>query len=117
MKESVQAGVDAKFKSNVREMRNCLVCDSFTESTKEFSIVTAGSVLIVQLERFEYVDGKPLRKGNAVECLLSSNNWDLDVTVFDSDPEISFSNRYSLVSTINHSGTLSKGHYTSYNLI
>ena len=88
--------------------------NTFTDFTMENYISTAGSVVIVQLERFSYVDGHPLRNNGVINCLSPSCNFDLAVTVSEFDPDIFFSSKYSLVATINHSGTLDKGHYTAF---
>ena len=58
--------------------------------------------------------GGQLVKGETlVSCTQSQLGQYLSVPITIED-EVSFINKYSLIATINHSGTLSRGHYWAY---
>ena len=65
---------------------------TLTESTRETSIIGSSSILVNQ------------------QVFNCSPELELKVPVTVKD-EVSFSNKYSLVASINHSGTLDQGHY------
>ena len=97
----------------------CLVCDGQEGWYRETAVVSCGEFLIVHLKRFD----NNLKKINSkVSCVPDS----LEIPVYDRDETIGnislaincdsvyFSAKYSLCATINHSGSLSSGHYWSY---
>ena len=84
----------------------------FQDSCKETRILCCGEVLIVQLSRFTNSRGKITKDTSLVKC-LPERDYVLDVPIQTSGP-VSFSNRYSLVATVNHSGTLEAGHYWAF---
>ena len=93
-------------------INGCPVCDAQTSFTKELKILSCGSIIIFNLERFNIVNGESIRNPSAVNCLE-----DLTIPVsqsLDNSFEVSFRNLYSLVATVNHSGTPTNGHYTAY---
>ena len=90
----------------------CPNCSVKRESSKEYSILSCGKVLIVQLKRFSRCRGSIIKDTKQVHCLPEPTHI-LSVPVHSSD-SVSFSNRYSLIATINHSGTLQAGHYWAF---
>ena len=70
-------------------------------------------VLIIQLCRFSNQGGQPIEDANFFSCTQSEWNKHLVVPITVED-EVSFTNKYSLIATINHSGTLNRGHYWAF---
>ena len=91
---------------------SCPQCSSYKECTRESSLKTCASILIIQLRRFTNLNGSLFKYNRVVNCYLKSHQT---LTV-PSHPEedISFTNEYRLVATINHSGTLARGHYWAF---
>jgi len=46
----------------------CPICFSNNSSTRDTQIVFSGSYVIFQLERFSYVEGRPIRNPTIVDC-------------------------------------------------
>ena len=90
----------------------CPQCSALRDSCKETKITCCGSVLILQLKRYTNFDGNIVKDHTFVECLPELNH-SLTVPIQSSDP-ITFSERYSLMATINHAGTLNAGHYWAF---
>ena len=85
----------------------CPSCNCLTESTRETSIIGSSSILVIQLSRFSTSHSGLLKDPRVFNC---SPELELKVPITVED-EVSFSSKYSLVASINHSGTLDKGHY------
>ena len=70
------------------------------------------SKLITQLRRFTNLNGSLYKDNRVVNCYPKG----YQTLTVPSHPEedISFTNEYSLVATINHSGTLARGHYWAF---
>ena len=82
-------------------------------STKETCIINCEQILIVHLSR--YLDSGNnvfIKNTDFVECLPETTHV-LRVPIQTGD-SISFTNTYSLIATINHSGTLQAGHYWAF---
>jgi len=93
-------------------IKECPMCAAETSFTKETKVLTCGSVVIFHLERFSYSDNIAIRNPCIVDC---SDDLILPISPsLDNSICISFRNKYSLVAIINHSGTLSSGHYTAF---
>ena len=91
----------------------CPQCSSYQISTKETSIISCRQILIVHLSR--YLDSGNnvfINNTDFVECLPETTHV-LRVPIQTGD-SISFTNQYSLIATINHSGTLQAGHYWAF---
>ena len=69
--------------------------------------------LIIQLCRFSNQGGRLVKKENFFSCTPSESNKDLTVPISIED-DVSFTNKYSLVATINHLGILNRGHYWTF---
>ena len=82
-------------------------CNCLTESTRETSIIGSSSILVIQLSRFSTSHSRLLKDPRVFNC---SPELELKVPMTVED-EVSFSSKYSLVASINHSGTLDQGHY------
>ena len=88
----------------------CPSCNLLCESTRETCIINSAPILIIQLCRFSNQGGQLVKNENFFICNQSESNKDLTVPITIED-EVSFTNKYSLITTINHSGTLNRGHY------
>lgn len=90
----------------------CPHCSFYQDSTSETVFTHCGDILIIQLKRFTFLDGRTLKNNKFVNCLASND----DIFRVRSQPtdDISFTNKYSLAATINHSGTLGAGHYWAF---
>ena len=84
----------------------CPSCNCLTASTRETSIIGSSSILVIQLSRFSTSHSRLLKDQQVFNC---SPELELKVPITVEDE--SFSSKYSLVASINHSGTLDQGHY------
>ena len=90
----------------------CPQCNCHQENCRETSILTAGAVLILQINRFCNDKGKIHKDQRLIKCLENPSHL-LNIRL-EGIENVSFSNRYSLVATINHSGSLASGHYWAF---
>ena len=94
----------------------CPVCEKSQDSTIETKISNCGAILILHLKRFNYVNGFLNKDESVVECLpstISTKNDFLTIPAIVEDG-VSLFNGYTLMATINHSGTTESGHYYAY---
>ena len=91
----------------------CPSCTLLCESTKETCIINSAPILIIQLCWFSNQGGQLVKNENFLSCTRGESNKDLTVPITVED-EVSFTNKYSLIATINHSGTLNRGHYWAF---
>ena len=90
----------------------CPYCNSKQNATTQSSITNSGSILILQLMRYDNCLGNVYKNNKRVLCLPTSNHQlKLPINLAN---EVSFSKEYSLVATINHSGNLNAGHYWAF---
>ena len=82
------------------------------DCSKELSISSCGKILIVQLKRFSNLSGNSIKDTQQIHCLPEPTH-SLTVPIKPSD-SVSFSNKYSLIASINHSGTPQAGHYWAF---
>ena len=85
----------------------CPSCNCLTESTRETSIIGLSSVSVIQLSRFSTSHSRLSKEPRLFNC-FPELELKVPITVED---EVSFSSKYSLVASINHSGMLDQGHY------
>ena len=107
---NINSSLSKFLKPEILESENkwfCPSCNCLTESTRETSIIGLGSILVIQLSRFSNSHSRLLKDQQVFNF---SPELDLKVPITVED-EVSFSSKYSLVASINHSGTLEKGHY------
>ena len=90
----------------------CPQCSSKQNATTDSIITKSGSVLILQLKRYNTFQGNVFKDTRRVECLPYPDHV-LEIPV-DQNVSVSFSNRYALIATINHSGNLNAGHYWAF---
>ena len=85
----------------------CELCNSYEGASLEHHFSSVGSYLIVQLKRFLNDRDRLFKDIQLVECvsLLSLPIVDANVTAHK---------KFKLIGTINHTGTLQRGHYTSF---
>ena len=76
----------------------CPSCNCLTESTRETSIISSGSILVIQLSRFSTSYSELINDQQVFNC---SPELDLKVPITVED-EVSFSTKYSLMASINH---------------
>ena len=111
-----QASISQFLKPEILSSNNkwfCPSCQALSESTRETCIINSAPVLIIQLCRFSNQGGQLIKDANFFSCTQSESNKHLLVPITVED-EVSFTNKYSLIATINHSGTLNRGHYWAF---
>ena len=69
------------------------ITSSQTESTRETSIISSGSILVIQLSRFSTSHSRLIKDQQVFNC---SPDLDLKVPITVED-EVSFSTKYSLI--------------------
>ncbi|XP_057299094.1 putative ubiquitin carboxyl-terminal hydrolase 50 [Hydractinia symbiolongicarpus] len=90
----------------------CPQCSSLQDSTRETVFTQCGDILIIQLKRFNCIQGRSVKNNKFVSCLAQGHDT---LKVYSHPAEdISFTNQYKLTATINHSGTLAAGHYWAF---
>ena len=70
--------------------------------------MNSAPILAIQLCRFSNQGGQLVKDETLVSCTQSQVGQYLTVPITIED-EVSFINKYSIIATINHSGTLSRG--------
>ena len=93
----------------------CPLCGELRDSTRETEIKQASDILIIHLKRYNNNNnsGTVLKDTSVVSCV--GDHLDVLTIPLSLDDSVSFSNNYSLVATINHSGTFANGgHYWAY---
>ena len=109
----IQTSMNQFLKPEILTSQNkwfCPSCNLLCESTRETCIINSAPILIIQLCRFSNQGGQLVKNENFFICNQSESNKDLTVPITIED-EVSFTNKYSLITTINHSGTLNRGRY------
>ena len=85
-------------------MTNCCSLKS-ASAVPAFSEV--GRYLVIQLKRFVSHDNQVLKDMKHVQCTPN-------ISVPVKDNEVTFHKHYHLIATINHTGSLTRGHYTAF---
>ena len=112
----IQTSMNQFLKPEISSSQNkwfCPSCNLFSESTRETCIINSTPILIIQLCRFSNQGGQLVKNENFFSCTQSESNKDVTVPITIED-EVSFTNKYSLIATISHSGTLNRGHYWAF---
>ena len=112
----IQTSMNQFLKPEILPSQNkwfCPSCNLLSESTRETCIINSAPILIIQLCRFSNQGGQLVENENFFSCTQSESNKDLTVPITIED-EVSFTNKYSLIATINHSGTFNRGHYWAF---
>ena len=106
---SISASIDKFLASESMEGENsvfCHVCGEKRESFKDTSFAECGDVLIIQLERYSFINGNTIKDQRHVNLTPPTLR-----IPHGTDGEISFVKSYDLKAVINHSGTATSGHY------
>ena len=104
MADNVNTSLKKFLSSELRKLENecfCPSCNSCKESVKDTSFIQSASVLVIHLKRFCIENDKVIKDNQFFKCFLEDP---LQIRITDSN-EVSFSNSYSLVATINYSGS------------
>ena len=112
----IQASISQFLKPEILSSHNkwfCPSCKAYSESTRETCFINSAPILIIQLCRFSNQGGQLIKDANFFSCTQSESNKYLFVPITVAD-EVSCTNKYSLIATINHSGTLNRGHYWAF---
>ena len=112
----IQASINQFLKPETLSSQNKWVCPScrvLSESTRETCIINSAPILIIQHCGFSSQGGQLIKDANFFSCTQSESNKHLLVPITVED-EVSFTNKYSLIATINHSGTLNRAHYCAF---
>ena len=88
----------------------CPSCKTLSESFRETCVINYAPILAIQLGRFSNQGGPLVKDETLVNCTQSQSGQYVRVPMIIED-EVSFINKYSLIATINHSDTLSRGNY------
>ena len=109
----IEASINQFLKPETLSSQNKWVCPScrvLSESTRETCIINSAPILIIQLCRFSNQCCQLTKGANFCNWTQSRSNKHLVVSITVED-EISYTKKYSLIVTINHSGGLNRGHY------
>ena len=112
----IQTSMNKFLKPEILTSQNkwfCPSCNVLCESTRETCIINSAPILIIQLCRFSNQGGELVKNVNFFSCTWGEPNKDLTVPITVED-EVSFTDKYSLIATINHLGTLNRGHYWAF---
>jgi len=112
LKVSIPDSITERLKS-VQLSKFCPICETRTSFSKESQIISTGSFVIIHIDRFSYIEGKPIRNPKVVKC-MENLVIPISPSSLDDSMVVSFNDSYSLVATINHSGSLENGHYTAH---
>ena len=112
MADNVNTSLEKFLSSELMKLENewfCPSCNSCRESIKDTSFIQSALVLVIHLKHFCIEHDKVIKDNRFFKCFPEDP---LQIRITDSN-EVYFSNSYSLVATINHSGSLNNGHYWS----
>ena len=111
IKANLQSSLNTFLAPEVLESENayfCNVCQSLESAIISYNLVAVGAYLIVQTKRFSQ-DGSGLVKHlQKIAC-----NQTLSVPVISLNNSIE-NKKFKLLGTINHTGSLDRGHYTAF---
>ena len=80
----------------------------FSRSTTETFIINSARILIIQFGQFSNQGVSLSKDANFFSCTESEWNKHIEVPITVED-EVSFTNNYSVIATVNHWGTLNRG--------
>ena len=110
MADNVNTSLEKFLSSELLKLENewfCPSCNSCKESIKDTSFTQSAPILVIHLKRFCIEQEKVIKDNQFFKCFLEAP---LQIRITDSN-EVSLFNNYSLVATINYSGSLNNGHY------
>ena len=79
------------------------------DSTRETRIVDSGSVLVVQLLRYNNFKGALIKNNMKVNCCS-----EILRLLISADEQVCLYKDFTVMATINHSGTVEAGHYWAH---
>ena len=85
----------------------CHTCQTQRPASVEHSFTQVGKYLIIQLKRFVVHEDSVIKDVQKVHCTSK-----LSVPFVDN--EVTLNKKYDLLATVNHTGTLDRGHYTCF---
>ena len=91
----------------------CPSCNLLSGSTRETCIINSVPILIIQLCQFSNQGDQLVENKNLFSCTQIESNKDFTVPITIED-EVSFTNKYSLIATINHLGNLNSCYYWAF---
>ena len=112
----IQTSMNQFLKAEILTSQNksfCPSCNLLCESTRETCIINSAPILIIQLCQFSNQGGQLIKDANFFSCTQTDSNKHLVVPITVED-EVSFTNKYSLIATINHSGIFNTDHYWAF---
>ena len=106
----IQTSINQFLKQKILSLQNkwfCPSCIALSESTRETYIIDSAPILIIQLCRFSDQGGQLIKDANVFSCTQSESNKHpaVPITV---EGEVSYTRKYSLITIINHLGTLNR---------
>ena len=110
MADSVDSSLEKFLSSELLKLENewfCPLCNSCKESIKDTSLIQSAPILVIHLKHFCIEQDKVIKDNQFFKCFPEDP---LQIRITDSN-EVSFSNNYSFVARINHSGSLNHGYY------
>ena len=108
---SIQRSLNAYLESHVLSDRNeffCNICSSNNQALADQDISEVGDYLIIQVKRFLVFNQAVTKDVSKISCTPTVA---VPVTL---DEDIVDHNKFNLFATINHSGNLARGRYTSF---
>ena len=107
IQRSLNAYLESHFLSDKNEFF-CNICSSNNQALADQEISKVGDYLIIQVKRFLVFNQAVTKDISKISCIPTLT---VPVTL---DEDIVGHNKFNLFSTINHSGNLARGHYTSF---
>ena len=83
----------------------CSACDSYQNASIDHCLKASSHYLIIQIKRFVAIDGVA---GKDHRKILCNTNLTIPIQV---DDDVTIPREYKLIASINHSGSLTNGHY------
>ena len=107
---TIQAALNSFLQPEILTEDNSFYCN-FCSALKSASVVPAftevGHYLVIQLKRFFNHGDQVIKDIKHVKCSPT-------ISVPLKDNEVTYEKHFHLVATINHTGNINRGHYTSY---
>ncbi|EAS03115.2 ubiquitin carboxy-terminal hydrolase (macronuclear) [Tetrahymena thermophila SB210] len=92
----------------------CSKCKARTKSRRQFELYKLPQILVIHLKRFNF--GRSYRNKISSNVSFPVTNFDVQQFIQSSTDNSVKNSKYELFGIVNHSGSLSGGHYTSESL-
>ena len=109
--ESIQSSLNSYLESNLFSGKNdsfCNICSSNSQALADQEISTVGDSLIIQVKHFLAFNQVVTKDISKISCTPALT---VPVTL---DEDVGGHQMFNLTATINHSGNLARGHYSSF---